>query len=108
MGRSIWMVLPALLTLAVLGAESPWDISDLKVKKPADKENVEGTPAPKGAVVLFDGKSLDGWTGKDGSSPAKWKLVEGGACEVHGGDILSKHMLSGDFKLHVEFRVPYM
>ena len=108
MRRSILMVLAALSTSAVLGVEVTWDISDLKVKKPADKEDVESAPAPKGAVVLFDGKSLDGWMGKDGSSPAKWKLVDGGACEVRGGDILSKHMLADDFKLHVEFRVPYM
>lgn len=108
MRRSIFVAAAVFTTLSVLGAEVSWDISGLEVKKPADKEDVKSTPAPKEAVVLFDGKSLDGWTGKDGSSPAKWKLVEGGASEVRGGDILSKRMLSGDFKLHVEFRVPYM
>jgi len=29
------------------------DISDLKLNKPEDREDVKSTPAPKGAVVLF-------------------------------------------------------
>ncbi len=112
--RRITLVLaPAILTsifnvAALSAADASWDIKGLELKKPADKEDAKTTPAPKGAVILFDGKSLDSWTGKDGSSPVKWKLVDGGACQVSGGDILSKHQLSGDFKLHVEFRVPYM
>src|SRR5881409_3943741 len=44
-------------------------------------------PAPKDAVVLFDGKNLDAWAKKAGKDwlkedgPAKWKLVDG-AMEV--------------------------
>ena len=85
------------------------DISDLKLLKESDKEDVKTVPPPKDAIVLFDGKSLDDWTKTDGKTKAAWKLLEGGIMQVDGGDnIISKKMLEGNFKLHVEFRVPYM
>ena len=90
-------------------ADKSWDISDLKVAKPEDKEDAKGTPPPKGAVVLFDGKNLDNWTKDDGKTPAKWKQVDGGAMQVNGtGNIITKEKFDGRFKLHVEFRVPHM
>jgi hypothetical protein len=96
-------VLAAGLSLAQYG-----DISDLKLARPEDKEDVKSTPPPKSAVVLFGGKSLDGWVQrKDGKSPAAWKLLPGGVMEVKGGDIHTKETFAGTLKLHVEFRVPY-
>jgi hypothetical protein len=90
-------------------ADKAWDISDLKVAKPEDKEDAKGTPPPAGATVLFDGKTLDSWTSRDGKKPAGWKLVDGGVMQVNGtGDIVTKDKFDGRFKLHVEFRVPYM
>ncbi len=83
------------------------DISDLKVAKPEDKLDAKSAPAPAGAVVLFDGKSLDNWIKSDGKTPAAWKLVEGGAMQVQGGNIMTKDKFDGSFLLHVEFRVPY-
>jgi hypothetical protein len=106
------------LALALFGASfvagQYGDISDLKLNKPEDKEDVNGTPPPAGAVVLFDGKSLDGWVRRENpKEKAHWKLVEGGAVEVardgdKKGDIITEKKFDGDFKLHVEFRVPYM
>jgi hypothetical protein len=85
------------------------DIADLKLNKADDKEDVKSTPPPAGAVVLFDGKSLDQWVSRnDPKKPAAWTLVEGGAMQVQGGDIVTKEQFGGSFKLHVEFRVPYM
>jgi hypothetical protein len=85
------------------------DISDLKVAKPADKEDMKTVPPPKDAIKLFDGKSVDGWTKTDGKTKPDWKLLDGGIMQVDGGDnIISKQMLEGSFTLHVEFRVPYM
>jgi hypothetical protein len=84
------------------------DISDLKLLKPEDKQDVKSTPPPAGAVVLFDGKSLDNWVKARGKeAPASWKLMHD-AMQVSGGDIKTKQTFGGNFLLHVEFRVPYM
>jgi hypothetical protein len=84
------------------------DISDLKIAKPEDKVDVKVVPPPDGAVVLFDGKGLDGWVKRDGKSKPEWKLVGGDAMEAHNGDIITEKPFDGHFKLHVEFRVPYL
>jgi hypothetical protein len=54
---------------------------------------------PSDAIVLFDGKSLDGWQGGD-----KWKIEDGVAISS-GGTITSKQSF-GDCQLHVEFATP--
>lgn len=54
---------------------------------------------PSDAIVLFDGKSLDGWVNGD-----KWK-IEDGVATVAGGTITSKQKF-GDCQLHVEFATP--
>ena len=62
---------------------------------------------PKNATVLFDGKDLSKWQYKKDGSEAKWKLVDDGAMEVGGGDIITKDKYQ-DFTLHVEFMTPSM
>src|SRR5262249_58398851 len=92
------------------------DISDLKVNKPEDKQDVQRMPRPEGAKVLFDGRSLDGWFHRDGKSKPEWKLLDKYNMEVHRkgkyrlptGDIMTEEKFDGAFKLHIEFRVPYM
>jgi hypothetical protein len=96
------------LALAAADQNPYGDISDLNLAKPEDKVDIKSTPAPKGAVILFDGKSLEGWTKTDGKTPAEWKLLEGGIMQAQKGNILSRQKFDGKFKLHVEFRVPYM
>jgi hypothetical protein len=97
---------------AMAWAQSPsapyGDISGLKIAKPSDKIDVEPVSPPSGAIILFDGKDLDEWITQDGKSPAKWKLVDGGAMEVTTGGIKTRRPFDGHFKLHAEFRVPYM
>jgi len=84
------------------------DISGLKVKKAEDREHVKSQPAPKDAVALFDGKNLDNWTHTNGK-PVEWKLLDGVMqVEPGKGDIVTKEKFDGAFRLHVEFRVPYM
>lgn len=60
--------------------------------------------APSDAIVLFDGKDLTNWRGRDGA--AKWKL-ENGYMEVvpSTGDIQTVQEF-GDCQLHVEWAEP--
>jgi hypothetical protein len=98
----------ALGASSALAQENPYgSIADFKLLKAEDAKDAPGVPPPPGAVVLFDGKSLDGWLKKDGKSPATWKFMDNGAMQVQGGDIVTKEKFDGSFKLHVEFRVPY-
>lgn len=83
-------------------------IEGLKLAKPEDKVDMPSVQPPQGAIVLFDGKSFDNWQRKDGKAPG-WKLLDGGIMQVaKSGDIVTKQQFGGHFKLHVEFRVPYM
>lgn len=103
------LALSSVLLLALPSLAQYGDISDLKIAKPEDKEDVKVAPPPRGAIVLFDGKHLDAWVSRnDVKKAAAWKLVDGGAMQVQGGDILTKEKFDGSFLLHVEFRVPYM
>jgi hypothetical protein len=106
------MFMPSLIVLlafaGVAVAGDPYgSIADLKLAKPADGKDMPSAAPPAGAVVLFDGKSLDGWARRDGKGAVTWKLLPGGAMQVQGGDIVTKQKFDGKFKLHVEFRVPY-
>jgi len=106
------LALAVALALPVRAQEPPPypDISDLTVLKPEDKNDVAVVPPPSGALVLFDGTSLDQWIKTDGSSTPGWKLVPGRAMQVmpKAGGIMTRQKFAGHFKLHVEFRVPYM
>ena len=100
-------VLPALL-LSAAPLFAQWKLDDkFKPLKPDDVVDAKSTPAPDGAIVLFDGKSADKWT-KTNGKPVEWKLEDGHWEGVKGhGDIVTKEKFGGKFKLHVEFRVPY-
>jgi hypothetical protein len=63
---------------------------------------------PEGAIVLFDGKSLDGWVKADRKTPAAWPVEDGlFAFGKKQGSILTTRTF-GDVQLHIEFNVPYM
>ncbi len=74
---------------------------------PKPNDSTLGAKPPEGAKVLFDGKTLENWTTRDGK-PAEWPVTDGVFAVGPGkGDIVSKDKF-GSFKLHVEFNVPYM
>jgi hypothetical protein len=103
------ILVAAVLATAGVARAQYGDISDLKIVKADDKVDVKSTPAPKGAVILFEGKDLDKWVMRnDEKKPAEWDLLEGGVAQAKTGDIITKDHFDGSFKLHVEFRVPYL
>jgi hypothetical protein len=78
---------------------------------PADTEpndSTLGSKPPEGAVVLFNGKDLEGWTKVDGKSPAAWSVAEGVMTVEKGAGSIRTDRTFGDFQLHLEFNVPYM
>ncbi len=58
---------------------------------------------PSDAVVLFDGKDLSQWKGKDG--PAKW-TVKDGVFIANGTGGIETVQQFGDCQLHVEWSAP--
>jgi hypothetical protein len=79
-------------------------------KKP---ESVGAKPLP-GAIVLFDGKSLESWTTL-GKSAAQWTVNDGvliapssESPHVGGTGHLATKVPFNDAQVHVEFRVPYV
>jgi len=76
------------------------------VQAPPAPSDAEFAKPPAGAVVLFDGKTLDKWftTRKGKVLPAPW-IIENGCAIVRGGTIQTKEKF-GDCQLHVEWMAP--
>jgi hypothetical protein len=61
--------------------------------------------APSDAIVLFDGKDLSAWLGKDGG-PAQWAVENGEMlCKTGTGNIQTKQKF-GSAQMHIEFATP--
>jgi hypothetical protein len=81
------------------------DIRRPKAPVVAPVDSLAQRPAPKDAVILFDGSNLDAWRSPDGG-PARWK-VTGGAMEVAPGTgAIETKAKFGDVQLHVEWASP--
>ena len=81
------------------------DIRRPKAPVVAPVDSAAPTPAPKDAVVLFDGSNLDAWKSADGGA-ARWKVTDGFMEVAPGtGEIQTKGKF-GDVQLHVEWASP--
>jgi Domain of Unknown Function (DUF1080) len=67
-----------------------------------------GQKPPESAIVLFDGKSMDGWVKTDGKTPAGWTVDDRAMLCAKGKGSIMTTPIMGDFKLHIEFKVPLM
>jgi Domain of Unknown Function (DUF1080) len=95
-GRSFGVML---LGLGALGAVSLG-------AQPKPNDATLGAKPPEGAVVLLGGDDLKEWIKTDGKTPATWAVADG-VMTVGKGNIMSRKRF-GNFKLHLEFNVPYM
>jgi hypothetical protein len=106
------LILPLCLSVPAIAQEpAPYGgLDGLAIARPEDRQDVSPVPPPPGAIVLFDGDDLDAWVKADGKSAPTWRLVEGDAMQVtpKGGNLITRRSFDGHFRLHLEFRVPYM
>ena len=92
--------------------DSRWRVHDIDrpappvVRPPTFSTQERAGEPPSDAVVLFDGGSLDAWTGRNGGA-APWNLVAGDAMEVEprSGNIQTRESF-GSCQLHVEWSAP--
>jgi Domain of Unknown Function (DUF1080) len=119
-GRSLRLVCLGLIAAAVflaglvadevhnMATRERWRQHDIRRPKPPVVEppgNPVAAPAPKDAVILFDGTNLDAWQA-EGGGPARWQVTDGFLEIAPGtGPIESKGKF-GDVQLHVEWASP--
>ena len=78
-----------------------WHVHDPDRPQPVQvKGECRTTPAPAGAKVLFDGKSLDAF------SNTKWEIKDGAMVAKPGGGSQVTKEAFGDCQLHLEFMIP--
>ncbi len=84
---------------------APWRVHDDERPRPVVvTPGATNDAPPADAIVLFNGKNLDAWTG-DKDKPAQWK-VENGYLEVtNTGNIYTKQPF-GSMQLHIEWMSP--
>jgi hypothetical protein len=69
------------------------------------KANANGKHRLGKAVALFDGKSLDAWTGQDPKKALMWNIKDGVMTnESHGNNLVSKEKWK-DFKIEAEYNI---
>ena len=95
----------------IRGRPSGTDVDRFELKHIVRLSPCLGATPPPGATVLFDGTSLAGWERRDPKqreTPAGWSISDGIFQVVPGtGDIMTKQKFT-DFRLHIEFRTPFM
>src|SRR5687767_14727365 len=103
-----------ILTIALVGISLTTafsqEITDPKVTEVWEPEPKVVTPgtngsAPADAIVLFDGKNLDNWVGRDGNAP-KWTISDGAMTVLKGTGNIKTKQTFGDIQLHIEWRTP--
>lgn len=107
--RNLGFVCVVLIGAAAVGlAADPFgDIKDLPVAKPEDKVDMKPVPPPKDALVLFDGKSLDGWEAADFAKPGAVKIEDGAILLPEGKPMTGvscthKDLFTTDYELSYE------
>ncbi len=91
-----------------MAAQNRWLQHDIHRPKPPVIEPVSDTAAataPKDAVILLDGTSLNAWQTPEGS-PAPWKLMQGFMEIAPGTGPIETKAKFGDIQLHVEWASP--
>jgi hypothetical protein len=108
MKRMLWIVGLSAGLVGAAAAQEQWPIHDMnRPQPPVVTPGPAGppAPAPSDAVVLFDGRSLAGWTDAKGQ-PARWKVEKGFMEVVKDTGAIRTVKGFGDCQLHVEWMSP--
>lgn len=100
-------MIPRLIVFAIMTTAQQGDPKATEIWTPVPPVVDPGGPGkpPSDAIVLFDGRDLSEWRGKDGAG-AGWKVADGAMTVVaKAGDIETRREL-GDVQLHIEWRTP--
>jgi hypothetical protein len=73
----------------------------IEASKSTRKSPTLGAKPPAGAIVLFDGQPGNAWEG------FSWPVKDNFA-QVGKGNVKTSQKIRGDYRLHLEFRTPYM
>jgi hypothetical protein len=100
----------AVVVSATLSGQQKGDPKATEYYSPVPKVVTPGatsSDAPSDAIILFDGKNLDGWaSAKNPAEPAGWTVAENIiTVNKQAGDIQTKKSFQ-DFQLHIEWRIP--
>src|SRR5277367_819533 len=108
---SIAILIAAAAPLSAQTAPAAPKPQDTEVWEPVPKVVTQGannTAPPSDAIVLFDGKNLDGWVSTKDKSPANW-IVADGVLTVNKakgfGNIETKRTFK-NYQLHIEWKIP--
>ncbi|MDG3006060.1 3-keto-disaccharide hydrolase [Paludisphaera mucosa] len=94
--------------VASIPTPSGWRQHDVHRPKPTVVEPAEwslAAPAPKDAVVLFDGRNLDAWQTEAGG-PAGWTVADGALVVKPGTGAIRTKESFGDVQIHLEWASP--
>lgn len=91
--------------------DSEWRVHDPRRPQPrivqpgtCSTQETPGQP-PSDAIVLFDGRDMSQWIGRDGGEP-KWKVADGAMKVVAKTGNIETRKHFGDCQLHVEWAAP--
>ena len=108
MNNKIIVILSTLL-ISAMNSFSQGDPKATEVWTPVPKIVTPGaTPgdASSDAIILFNGKNLNEWVSKDGTTPAQWTVGDGAFTVKKGtGTIQTKRSFT-DYQLHIEWKIP--
>ncbi len=93
-----------LLAAAPQQEKKEWGVHDKERPQPAMVEGAGHGSAPSDAIVLFDGKSLDRWTGNNNT--ASWEVKDGYFQVKPGSGNIRTRDGFGSCQFHIEWMVP--
>ena len=93
-----------LLAAAPQQEKKEWGVHDKERPQPAMVDGAAHGKAPSDAIVLFDGKSLDKWTGNNNT--ASWEVKDGYFQDKAGSGNIRTRDGFGSCQFHIEWMVP--